>query len=105
MIRRPPRSTLFPYTTLFRSDDDVAGMRIGVKDAVDEQHLVHGVENPLRERGTIDPHFLQADEVDDLHAFDELGGEHALRRTLWHDDRELDVLPARKVGAEDLDVA
>src|SRR2546421_6361807 len=23
MIRRPPRSTLFPYTTLFRSDDRV----------------------------------------------------------------------------------
>src|SRR3712207_7170970 len=23
MIRRPPRSTLFPYTTLFRSGDDV----------------------------------------------------------------------------------
>src|SRR5258708_20994594 len=23
MIRRPPRSTLFPYTTLFRSNDDV----------------------------------------------------------------------------------
>src|SRR2546422_7247333 len=23
MIRRPPRSTLFPYTTLFRSKDDV----------------------------------------------------------------------------------
>src|SRR5438477_9780235 len=22
MIRRPPRSTLFPYTTLFRSDSD-----------------------------------------------------------------------------------
>src|SRR3989442_4919950 len=25
MIRRPPRSTLFPYTTLFRSDDRSAG--------------------------------------------------------------------------------
>src|SRR2546425_2462677 len=25
MIRRPPRSTLFPYTTLFRSSDNVAG--------------------------------------------------------------------------------
>src|SRR3712207_7889637 len=25
MIRRPPRSTLFPYTTLFRSDDDLEG--------------------------------------------------------------------------------
>src|SRR3712207_9285186 len=24
MIRRPPRSTLFPYTTLFRSDERVA---------------------------------------------------------------------------------
>src|SRR2546421_7551078 len=24
MIRRPPRSTLFPYTTLFRSADDLA---------------------------------------------------------------------------------
>src|SRR5258707_12071043 len=25
MIRRPPRSTLFPYTTLFRSSDIVTG--------------------------------------------------------------------------------
>jgi len=25
MIRRPPRSTLFPYTTLFRSDDQAFG--------------------------------------------------------------------------------
>src|SRR2546422_4769193 len=25
MIRRPPRSTLFPYTTLFRSQGDRAG--------------------------------------------------------------------------------
>src|SRR5260221_14727806 len=25
MIRRPPRSTLFPYTTLFRSGDGVGG--------------------------------------------------------------------------------
>src|SRR5688572_33333097 len=37
MIRRPPRSTLFPYTTLFRSevgfvgaaDDDAAGVDVG----------------------------------------------------------------------------
>src|SRR5438309_5302017 len=27
MIRRPPRSTLFPYTTLFRSADDVENQR------------------------------------------------------------------------------
>src|SRR2546430_17180696 len=27
MIRRPPRSTLFPYTTLFRSLEDADGFR------------------------------------------------------------------------------
>src|SRR2546428_1158993 len=32
MIRRPPRSTLFPYTTLFRSvfvSPDVVGLKLG----------------------------------------------------------------------------
>src|SRR3989454_10898535 len=33
MIRRPPRSTLFPYTTLFRSG---GGGRLGAGEAVDE---------------------------------------------------------------------
>src|SRR3712207_7097136 len=34
MIRRPPRSTLFPYTTLFRSEDDEVGaMRARLLDA------------------------------------------------------------------------
>src|SRR3712207_8639276 len=28
MIRRPPRSTLFPYTTLFRSDDGPAALGV-----------------------------------------------------------------------------
>src|SRR3712207_8467814 len=35
MIRRPPRSTLFPYTTLFRSEAVVVGTaRIGGAEAV-----------------------------------------------------------------------
>src|SRR3712207_8645815 len=29
MIRRPPRSTLFPYTTLFRSDVEAPAVRVG----------------------------------------------------------------------------
>src|SRR3712207_8780912 len=29
MIRRPPRSTLFPYTTLFRSIDDGTSVVLG----------------------------------------------------------------------------
>src|SRR3712207_9240186 len=35
MIRRPPRSTLFPYTTLFRSDRAVA--EVGVRAEEHEQ--------------------------------------------------------------------
>src|SRR2546427_5121604 len=34
MIRRPPRSTLFPYTTLFRSNPDPrVGLRAGLMNA------------------------------------------------------------------------
>src|SRR2546425_10536428 len=47
MIRRPPRSTLFPYTTLFRSEqlEDAVGM--GVKRA-DEDVEVAIVVGDLR---------------------------------------------------------
>src|SRR3712207_8119052 len=31
MIRRPPRSTLFPYTTLFRSGGEDTGRRLGCR--------------------------------------------------------------------------
>src|SRR3712207_7372955 len=31
MIRRPPRSTLFPYTTLFRSQVRVASLRVALE--------------------------------------------------------------------------
>src|SRR6266536_6489792 len=37
MIRRPPRSTLFPYTTLFRS---LAGLRVVGTDGVADLHLL-----------------------------------------------------------------
>src|SRR3712207_8946713 len=36
MIRRPPRSTLFPYTTLFRS----LGARVAVRQQQDQQVAV-----------------------------------------------------------------
>src|SRR5256885_8566933 len=39
MIRRPPRSTLFPYTTLFRSDH-VSCHRYGLVDE-DSHHFKH----------------------------------------------------------------
>src|SRR5438874_9256565 len=37
MLRPPPRSTLFPYTTLFRSDDVVAVVNPVLSDLSDER--------------------------------------------------------------------
>src|SRR2546422_4953578 len=37
MIRRPPRSTLFPYTTLFRSRPHGAGLGFWINDGQREQ--------------------------------------------------------------------
>src|SRR5256885_9863489 len=63
MIRRPPRSTLFPYTTLFRSGEDAHRRLIGerrgqrglvVLEAEDRRQLPRGAEVdrfvPLAER-------------------------------------------------------
>src|SRR6266480_7073146 len=55
MIRRPPRSTLFPYTTLFRSDlddsavDDVAVVEVdhGSGDGILERHAAEIVVDHL----------------------------------------------------------
>src|SRR5256885_11090812 len=44
MIRRPPRSTLFPYTTLFRSP--------GPQSAVLDTGLRHGLRRVARRRQT-----------------------------------------------------
>src|SRR5256885_7774187 len=66
MIRRPPRSTLFPYTTLFRSHDGRSGPRLagegnGIHIGVARQRLaggsgpetVHQVEDPGRHAGLL----------------------------------------------------
>src|SRR2546427_7510158 len=47
MIRRPPRSTLFPYTTLFRSGDhnplDLARAFADLADFGVPHHPLHGI--------------------------------------------------------------
>src|SRR3712207_8368067 len=59
MIRRPPRSTLFPYTTLFRSQCTKRSKRSGNrcrKDAMigKEACHMHGGKTPM---GPGSPHF------------------------------------------------
>src|SRR5207302_9340795 len=47
MLRRPPRSTLFPYTTLFRSE--LAGGLHDREQRDDDAGLVQGIAEPLRD--------------------------------------------------------
>src|SRR3712207_8444690 len=56
MIRRPPRSTLFPYTTLFRSE--AAGRQV-----LDLGHAVHGVVVGLADDRPVDAESV-ADSAD-----------------------------------------
>src|SRR5258708_28812179 len=51
MIRRPPRSTLFPYTTLFRSHLlglEAQPLDLAVDDAVvDREHVARALDQPV----------------------------------------------------------
>src|SRR3712207_9004471 len=79
MIRRPPRSTLFPYTTLFRSNEAVGVARFDLEedqcgdDEHDGQRDYQGVQPP--ERGA-----LSDDDVHGQHGDDE-GGEAEDRKS------------------------
>src|SRR5258708_29745540 len=50
MIRRPPRSTLFPYTTLFRS----LPVLVRVVRAVQNMVGAHHIQGRLQYRGRVD---------------------------------------------------
>src|SRR5256885_10795587 len=51
MIRRPPRSTLFPYTTLFRSAAAAVNDRAGAEEEARlEERVRHNVEDRGGER-------------------------------------------------------
>src|SRR5260221_10354044 len=55
MIRRPPRSTLFPYTTLFRSRIAVGHGHLAVADHLIEQDLdVDLMVGGVHTRGIVD---------------------------------------------------
>src|SRR3712207_9000937 len=70
MIRRPPRSTLFPYTTLFRSElplDGVHAQPVGQRGE-DLQRLPRLLLLLLRREETQRAHVVQpVGELDDQH--------------------------------------
>src|SRR5256885_9688531 len=67
MIRRPPRSTLFPYTTLFRSQAEGAGgERAAARGGLEELAFLEfpGLRG-VREEHRLDPSVLPADPLQD----------------------------------------
>src|SRR3712207_9572604 len=71
MIRRPPRSTLFPYTTLFRSKlcQSSHHLRAG-KGFREEDHvrvlLLHLLDRPLPERERLGVRIVNPEDPDAL---------------------------------------
>src|SRR3712207_7195414 len=57
MIRRPPRSTLFPYTTLFRSQAVVTGEVVIAKERTTEREQI--TDTIRRERVEVDEQYTQ----------------------------------------------
>src|SRR2546425_4398846 len=91
MIRRPPRSTLFPYTTLFRSHvrPDAAVAVVGEPMLLAITHLVpggvgDGMERLREQEGGVSP-------VESIEASRVVGGaaDVALRVRVVHVDSDL----------------
>src|SRR3989442_5203432 len=80
MIRRPPRSTLFPYTTLFRSR---VPLGVDVRDLLE-------LEGALEGQGEVET----APQIEEVIAVDEALGDSANRIALPKNDRhEVRKLP------------
>src|SRR2546426_1966036 len=58
MIRRPPRSTLFPYTTLFRSLGVLGPLPRRPPEAVVEEQLDARPRHGLSQRRAVEDHIL-----------------------------------------------
>src|SRR5258708_30282563 len=69
MIRRPPRSTLFPYTTLFRSLKALLATGLFDKVTIEragERLLVHLTEAPVLDRVRSEEHTSELQSPDHL---------------------------------------
>src|SRR2546422_4538926 len=108
MIRRPPRSTLFPYTTLFRSHACGQGEReverrdageyaVGSEDvgvSLDRRHLGHLALEAVRVLQLL---AIVVDQVGGLFGVSH-GLEPALADLHGHDGGELELALADEIG-------
>src|SRR5438067_12736811 len=74
MIRRPPRSTLFPYTTLFRSELHVIFNKGSVMVLPSGVNKATGLTAALAELGLAPEHTVGVGDAENDHAFLSLCG-------------------------------
>src|SRR2546430_2458855 len=93
MIRRPPRSTLFPYTTLFRSDYAMAYAALGWA------HLQAWQFQWSRDPETLERAFELAQQA--IAHDDSLAGPHSLlgQVYLWRKEHERAIAQAERAVA------
>src|SRR3712207_9095398 len=91
MIRRPPRSTLFPYTTLFRSITCTDGMVVTTASEEIEK----------AQRGMVE--FLLANHPLDCPVCDR-GGECELQERTFEHSTGFSRMTERKIHVEDYDL-
>src|SRR3712207_9235824 len=99
MIRRPPRSTLFPYTTLFRSVHDVCLQKLNVTFVMDRAGLV-GDDGPTH-HGAFDIAYLRClPNIVLMAPRDEAMLHHMLHTALRYDDGPVALRYPRGEGEE-----
>src|SRR5690348_609922 len=107
MIRRPPRSTLFPYTTLFRS--------AGVLAEADDQAIVESLQllpqapaaSEQRDSSGHQEHEIYGGDGQDKCAADVVGANEVQRRVQGNhaDDNEFGGVADELLAAAELDIA
>src|SRR2546425_3825904 len=85
MIRRPPRSTLFPYTTLFRSID-----------VHDGERRVHDLCDGLVERGGLLERLGRSEE----HTSELQSLAYLVCRLLLEKKKKTEIFPATSIAAK-----
>src|SRR2546426_220872 len=102
MIRRPPRSTLFPYTTLFRSRLNVVPIDVPPLRARrgDIPQLVEHFAGPLAQRGGLPAKASDPEAVKRLAAHDWPGNIRELRNAV---ERLLILAPGSVVTVADVE--
>src|SRR3712207_7640078 len=86
MIRRPPRSTLFPYTTLFRSG---VGARASLRSDADLDELaVGGDDVDVVDNGSVAPRTRSEEHTSELQS-----RQHLVCRLLLEKKKQIHALP------------